>query len=134
MNDGDGGKAVRIAGPRARSGWDALIPGIGVLALAAALAMAVAGCGGKSAPANTQTERGNAQRSASTTGVVTHPTVRTFNAGENPHDLVAVGGRFGWPTLAGLCASTTFRDIASGRSRWTCNRWPRRAAQFGWGS
>src|SRR5581483_88575 len=93
MNDGDGGKAVRIAGPRARSGWDALIPGIGVLALAAALAMAVAGCGGKSAPANTQTERGNAQRSTSTTAVVTHPTVRTFNAGENPHDLVAAGGK-----------------------------------------
>ena len=85
MNDGDGGIALGIAGPRARSGWGACIAGIGALALAAA------GCSGKSAPTNTHAQTGTGQRSTSTTAVVTHPTVRTFNAGVNPHDLVAVG-------------------------------------------
>ena len=78
--------ALGIAGLRARSGWGTCIVGIGALALAAA------GCGGRSAPANTHAETGGARGSTSTTAVVTHPTVRTFNAGENPHDLVAVGG------------------------------------------
>lgn len=96
MNDGDGGMALKIAVPRARPGWVACIAGIGAVALAAV------GCGGNSAATGTQAHTGTGQRSTSTTTRVTLPPIRTFNAGQNPHDLVAAGGNvwvadLGWP-------------------------------------